>query len=92
MSENEVRSREAAETPEPWQSGAAQEDAEEARELSAMSEAELEAEMQEELGPVGRWMQDHAAAAEFANALYPDLLDIDEAQQALPETNEVPRQ
>lgn len=84
MSENKDRRQEQS---EPWQTGMAPEDSQEAKELSTMSEAELDAEMQEELGPVNRWMQDNAGAAEFANALYPDLLDIDEARQAVPDSD-----
>ncbi|KIL38778.1 hypothetical protein SD70_24105 [Gordoniibacillus kamchatkensis] len=68
---------------EAWRAGAAPEDAREANELSAMSERQLDAELAEELGPVREWMQDHIATVEFANELYPDQLDIDEARHAL---------
>lgn len=81
MNGHDVRRKEQT---EPWDNDAAPDAAEDSKELTAMNEAELDAEMEEELSPVGHWMQENSGAAEFANALYPDLLDIDEAKQALP--------
>ncbi|MFC0216508.1 hypothetical protein ACFFK0_29345 [Paenibacillus chartarius] len=67
---------------EAWRT-AAPESAEDARELASMSEQELDAELTEGIGTVNRWIQEHAAQAEFSNELFPDLVDIDEARHVI---------